>query len=144
MGVSIIKNAADMPFEASSRHIGLTQKTFLSPSEADLVNISAHGVLLERLAAKGAVRPHTHDCVEIICLIKGNVVLYNDGHWEKHSAGDVFVIGAGQVHSVINPDPENESEQISFFIPLSGFSGKNTGFEATPAEVADFDLQRGI
>lgn len=141
MGTTIIKNGADMPFEQSKLHIGLTQQTFLSPEEADLVNISAHGVLMERLCYRGAVKPHTHDCVEIICLIKGRVNLYHDGAWEEHSAGDVFIVGAGEVHSVINLDPDVDSEQISFFIPTCD-GVKNTPFSASPAEVADFEERR--
>lgn len=141
MGTTIIKNGADMPFEQSKIHIGLTQQTFLSPEEADLVNISAHGVLMERLYFRGAVKPHTHDCAEIICLTKGRVNLYHNGVWEEHTAGDVFIVGAGEVHSVINLNPDEDSEQISFFIPTCD-GVKNTPFSAFPAEIADFEERR--
>lgn len=140
----IIKKGDDIPFEKSDRHIDLMQKMYVTPEEADIVGIKAHAVVFEKLGFRGAVKPHTHKCVEIICLIKGNILLYNGMSWKEYSAGDVFIVGAGQIHSVINLDPGVDSEQISFFIPIDKSGEENTYFDAEPAEVSDFEKMRNM
>ena len=138
----IIKSGKDIQEEESSKHIKLYQKTYVSPEEADRLNIRTHAVLWEKLAYRGAVKPHTHSCAELIFITKGSVMFYNEDHWEPRGAGDVILVGAGALHSVINTDPNTESEQISLFIPTDSSETENTFFDAFPAEISDFEKLR--
>lgn len=125
----VLHNWDDLEMKKNPNHPGLYQKEFLTAADADAMGIAVSSVLYEKLAYHGAVTPHYHSVCEIICLIRGSVMLYANGEWQRHSAGDTFIVPAGMVHSVVNVDPEVESEQISFFVPVSKERQTNTFFE---------------
>lgn len=134
MQKTILHNWDDLELIKNPNHPGLYQKELLTAEDADAMGIAASSVLYERLAYHGAVTPHYHSVCEVICLIRGSVMLYTDGEWKRHCAGDTFIVPAGIVHSVVNVDPETESEQISFFIPVSQEKVTNTFFETYMVE----------
>lgn len=134
MQETILHNWDDLEIIKNPNHPGLYQKEFLSAADADAMGIAASSVLYEKLTYHGAVTPHYHSVCEVICLIRGSVMLYANGKWEKHCAGDTFIVPAGMIHSVVNVDPEIESEQISFFIPVSKEKVSNAFFETYMVE----------
>lgn len=119
----------DMELTKNPNHPELYQKNFVTSSDADNMKIALSSVLYEKLKFHGAVTPHYHSVCEIICITKGEVMAYNNGKWGKCKAGDVIMVPAGEVHSVVNLSKEVESEQISIFIPENETDKKNEFFE---------------
>lgn len=130
MSQTIIHQWNDLPWVKNPNHPELYQKTFLTPQEADRLNISVSSVLYEQLKYHGAVTPHYHTVAELIFLVKGSVHLYANGEWCVKHAGDSFFVPAKMVHCVVNTDPDIDSEQISVFIPeKQGKMQENVFFE---------------
>ena len=127
--MSKINRWDEMELIKNPNHPELYQKNFVTASDADDMKIALSSVLYERLKYHGAVTPHYHSVYEIICITKGEVMAYNNGKWGKCKAGDVIMVPAGEVHSVVNLSKEVESEQISIFIPESETDKKNEPFE---------------
>lgn len=134
MQQTILHNWDDLEMVKNPNHPGLYQKEFLTAKDADAMGILASSVLYEKLTYHGAVTPHYHSVCEVICLIHGSVMLYANGQWEKHTAGDTFIVPAGMVHSVVNLDKDVESEQISFFLPKAEGEVANSFFETYMVE----------
>ncbi len=125
---TIINKWDDIEWKKNEAHIELYQKELLSAADADSVNIKASSVLFEKIGYNGAVIPHYHDVCEVICITKGVVNLLCDGKWSEYKEGDTFIVPAKAVHSVANLNPEVDSEQISFFIPVSEEKVSNQWF----------------
>jgi len=144
MSDTIINKWDDLEWTNNPAHINLYQKELLKADDATTVGIKASSILFEKIGYKGAVIPHYHDVCEIICITVGKVNLLCNGEWKEYKAGDTFIVPAKAVHSVVNLNEEQDSEQISFFIPVSDEPVSNEWFNTHLIEEPSFKGVLGI
>ncbi len=125
---TIVKRSHEIEWAPILAHPGLFHREIVSAQEADSMGIRMSSILWEKIEVGGAVLPHYHNVVEIIHIIKGNVLLLCNGEWKSYHEGDTFHVPAKVVHSVMNNDT-SPTEQVSIFVPAEAEVPSNCFFE---------------
>lgn len=116
---TVVNKFSELSMYQNMEHKGAYAKDCVSVEDAKESGIALSKVMYEKLVPGGQIYPHTHNVGEVIFIIAGNVEFLVNGEWLPYSAGDTVIAPAGAVHSVRNISPNQDSEQISYFIPMA-------------------------
>lgn len=115
----VVNRFVDLPLYENEDHNMAFIKDCVSVNDAKKSGIALSKVMYEKLSPGGQIYPHIHDVGEVIYIISGDVEFLVNGEWKRCGAGDTIIAPAGLAHSVRNIHPNQDSEQVSYFIPMA-------------------------
>lgn len=115
----VVNKFVDLPLYENADHKMAYIKDCVSVEDAKESGIALSKVMYEKLSPGGQIYPHIHDVGEVIYIISGDVEFLVNGEWKRCGGGDTVIAPAGLIHSVRNIHSSKDSEQVSYFIPMT-------------------------
>lgn len=116
---TVVNKFSELPLYENKDHNGAFIKDCVSAQDALDSGIAVSKVMYEKIIPGGQIYPHTHNVGEVIYVLAGEVEFLVNGEWIPYKAGDTVIAPAGIVHGARNRSQVEDSEQVSYFIPMT-------------------------
>ena len=116
---TVVNKFENLELYENPDHKGAYCKDCVNADDALTSGIAVSKVMYERIVPGGQIYPHTHNVGEVIYVLAGEVEFLVNGKWLPYHAGDTVIAPAGVVHGARNMSPVEDSEQVSYFIPMT-------------------------